>query len=268
MTGPTGATGPGLTGATGVVGPTGVTGPTGATGPGLTGATGATGVTGPTGTTGATGPGLTGATGATGVTGPTGTTGATGPGLTGATGATGVTGPTGTTGATGPGLTGPTGATGVTGAVGPTGLLPSIAFTAQKLADQLLTSVDTVVIFETENFDFPGMYDPVNGQATAPIDGVYAINGNITVSSTLTSGIIRINVNGIPVATYMIQTFMKVVKIGFQSLLTAGDIVTVSGLNTSVSTSSISGSANVSPVDPNENLSWFAMNLIFPYTPL
>jgi len=52
-TGPTGATGAGLTGATGA------TGPTGATGAGLTGATGATGPT------GATGAGLTGATGAT-----------------------------------------------------------------------------------------------------------------------------------------------------------------------------------------------------------
>ncbi|ATD76445.1 BclA C-terminal domain-containing protein [Bacillus velezensis] len=121
ITGATGGTGPtGFTGATGVTGPTGFTGATGVTGP--TGFTGATGVTGPTGFTGATGvTGPTGFTGATGVTGPTGFTGATGvTGPTGFTGATGGTGPTGSTGATGG--TGPTGITGATGGTGPTGI--------------------------------------------------------------------------------------------------------------------------------------------------
>ncbi|MGX6580591.1 BclA C-terminal domain-containing protein [Bacillus velezensis] len=120
ITGATGGTGPtGFTGATGVTGPTGFTGATGVTGP--TGFTGATGVTGPTGFTGATGvTGPTGFTGATGGTGPTGSTGATGgTGPTGITGATGGTGPTGITGATG--VTGPTGSTGATGGTGPTG---------------------------------------------------------------------------------------------------------------------------------------------------
>ncbi|MEL3984984.1 collagen-like protein [Bacillus velezensis] len=120
ITGATGVSGPtGFTGATGDTGPTGITGATGGTGP--TGSTGATGVTGPTGFTGATGvTGPTGFTGATGVTGPTGITGATGgTGPTGSTGATGVTGPTGITGVTGG--TGPTGFTGATGGTGPIG---------------------------------------------------------------------------------------------------------------------------------------------------
>ncbi|WP_318654267.1 BclA C-terminal domain-containing protein [Bacillus velezensis] len=120
ITGATGVSGPtGFTGATGVSGPTGITGATGGTGP--TGSTGATGGTGPTGFTGATGvSGPTGFTGATGGTGPTGSTGATGEtGPTGFTGATGGTGPTGFTGATGG--TGPTGSTGATGGTGPTG---------------------------------------------------------------------------------------------------------------------------------------------------
>ncbi|MGF7489078.1 collagen-like protein [Bacillus velezensis] len=144
ITGATGVSGPtGFTGATGVSGPTGITGATGGTGPtgstgatggtGPTGFTGATGVSGPTGFTGATGgTGPTGSTGATGETGPTGFTGATGgTGPTGFTGATGGTGPTGSTGATGgtgstgstgaTGVTGPTGITGATGDTGPTG---------------------------------------------------------------------------------------------------------------------------------------------------
>jgi hypothetical protein len=95
-------------------------GPTGATGPQVTGPTGSTGaastVTGPTGAQGNTGP--TGSTGAAStVTGPTGSTGSTGPSVTGPTGAPStVTGPTGSTGATGFGATGPQGDTGPTGA--------------------------------------------------------------------------------------------------------------------------------------------------------
>lgn len=94
-------------------------GPTGATGPQVTGPTGSTGaastVTGPTGSTG---PSVTGPTGAAStVTGPTGSTGSTGPSVTGPTGAAStVTGPTGSTGATGFGATGPQGETGPTGA--------------------------------------------------------------------------------------------------------------------------------------------------------
>lgn len=94
-------------------------GPTGATGPQVTGPTGSTGaastVTGPTGAQGNTGP--TGSTGAAStVTGPTGSTGSTGPSVTGPTGAPStVTGPTGSTGATGAGATGPQGDTGPTG---------------------------------------------------------------------------------------------------------------------------------------------------------
>jgi hypothetical protein len=74
--GPSGPTGPSVTGPTGSVGPTGpsVTGPTGTTGP-----TGRVGVTGPTGI-GATGPtGIAGATGPTGHIGPVGVTGPIGP---------------------------------------------------------------------------------------------------------------------------------------------------------------------------------------------
>ncbi|WP_205666508.1 type I secretion C-terminal target domain-containing protein [Acinetobacter sp. ANC 4973] len=116
-TGATGGTG--STGATGDTGATGGTGSTGATGDiGATGSTGVTGATGGTGSTGATGDiGATGSTGVTGATGGTGSTGATGDiGATGSTGSTGGTGSTGSTGATGDtGATGGTGSTGVSG---------------------------------------------------------------------------------------------------------------------------------------------------------
>jgi hypothetical protein len=137
VTGATGIQGPtGATGATGIQGPTGatgiqgITGPTGATGiQGATGPTGATGIHGPTGATGIQGP-----TGATGIQGPTGPTGATGDfGPTGATGVQGPTGPTGATGIQGPtgatGDFGPTGATGATGIQGPTGATGDIGVT-------------------------------------------------------------------------------------------------------------------------------------------
>jgi len=100
--GATGVTGPiGTTGATGpqgnasvVAGPVGATGSTGPQG--LTGLTGNT-VIGSTGATGVTG--NVGATGSTGITGNVGATGATG--LTGSTGAFGVGGATGATGSSG-----------------------------------------------------------------------------------------------------------------------------------------------------------------------
>jgi len=264
VTGYTGPTGPGLTGATGPIGPTGVTGSTGPTGPGLTGATGPIGPTGVTGSTGPTGPGLTGPTGPVGPIGPIGDIGPTGPGLTGPTGPVGPIGPIGDIGPTGPGLTGATGAVGPTGPMGPTGIFPQVAFTAQKLNDQLLTSTDSVIVFETENFDLPNMYDPSTGVAVVPQTGIYAIEGNITVSTTLTSGIFRINVNNIPVATFMMNTFMKMITINFQASLTVGDVVTISGLNNSIAPSSVEGVNNVSPADPNENLSWFSMILRIP----
>ena len=138
-TGWTGVTGPqGLTGFTGCTGPTGpqglsgLTGATGSTGPGFTGWTGPTGLQGLTGFTGSTGPtGRTGPTGCTGFTGPTGA-GFTGPqglqgfpgidGDDGAPGLPGVTGPTGFSGPTGQqGSTGYTGLPGVTGLTGPQG---------------------------------------------------------------------------------------------------------------------------------------------------
>ena len=101
--GPQGATGIGITGATGVVGVTGATGVVGVTGAtGVVGVTGATGVVGVTGATGV--EGVTGATGVVGVTGATGVegvTGATGIGITGATGVVGVSGATGAIGVTG-----------------------------------------------------------------------------------------------------------------------------------------------------------------------
>src|SRR5262249_7223707 len=94
-TGPTGASLPGPTGATGADGAPGPTGPTGADGTvGPPGATGADGAPGPTGATGS--DGVAGATGPTGPDGATGPTGATGnDGTNGADGATGATGPTG-----------------------------------------------------------------------------------------------------------------------------------------------------------------------------
>ena len=121
----------GVSGATGIQGPTGVTGVVGVTGP--TGATGVVGVTGATGVEGATGvqgaTGVVGVTGATGVQGITGVQGATGvQGDLGATGATGVQGITGATGVTGViGVSGATGATGVIGVSGATGATGVIA---------------------------------------------------------------------------------------------------------------------------------------------
>lgn len=105
-TGPQGATGAGVTGATGPIGGTGATGPIGASGAtGPVGRTGATGPQGIQGVQGATGAGVTGATGPQGiqgVTGPQGVQGFTGAGVTGATGPQGATGAVGASGATGP----------------------------------------------------------------------------------------------------------------------------------------------------------------------
>ena len=86
------------TGATGIIGSTGVTGNNGTTGAtGMIGSTGSYGSTGSTGATGSTGNiGTTGSSGSTGVTGFTGAIGY--PGNTGSTGITGLVGVTGSTG--------------------------------------------------------------------------------------------------------------------------------------------------------------------------
>ena len=113
-----------LSGAQGVMGPTGGVGPTGPQGViGFTGPTGAVGPTGPQGNLGPTGPqgnlGNLGPTGPQGNLGPTGPKGDTGQGT---LGPTGPTGPQGNLGPTGPqGVKGPTGPTGATGPTGPTG---------------------------------------------------------------------------------------------------------------------------------------------------
>ena len=95
----------GATGAASTV--AGATGLSGATGVGLTGATGISDVPGATGLSGASGIGETGATGI-------GETGATGVSVTGASGIAGATG-VGLTGATGVSITGATGSAGATG---------------------------------------------------------------------------------------------------------------------------------------------------------
>lgn len=178
-------------------GPTGNAGATGATGPtGAAGSTGATGVTGATGATGGTG--ITGPTGPTGVgaTGPTGVTGATGdPGVTGPTGPTGPIGATGNTGATGP--TGVAGPTGFTGPTGPTGAFTSSFGSFWSTTTQ---SVLSPLEVQWENIG------PANGIALAGAPpntdiilnqtGAYLVNLTLITSSTLSSNLFSIAVNG------------------------------------------------------------------------
>ncbi|MGY0105956.1 BclA C-terminal domain-containing protein [Bacillus velezensis] len=209
ITGATGVTGPtGITGATGGTGSTGITGATGGTGP--TGFTGATGVTGPTGFTGATGvTGPTGFTGATGGTGPTGSTGATGgTGPTGITGATGGTGPTGITGATG--VTGPTGSTGATGGTGPTGSTGTSLTATSGYASNTGGGVVAVIVGGTtislpneQNLSADITANAANTVFTVAPAGRYYISYHIN----LTAGLLvssRILINGTPPASSII----------------------------------------------------------------
>ncbi|MDF4194069.1 MULTISPECIES: BclA C-terminal domain-containing protein [Bacillus amyloliquefaciens group] len=209
ITGATGVSGPtGFTGATGVSGPTGITGATGGTGP--TGSTGATGGTGPTGSTGATGvSGPTGFTGATGGTGPTGSTGATGgTGPTGSTGATGVSGPTGFTGATGG--TGPTGFTGATGGTGPTGSTGTSLTATSGYASNTGGGVVAVIVGGTtislpneQNLSADITANAANTVFTVAPAGRYYISYHIN----LTAGLLvssRILINGTPPASSII----------------------------------------------------------------
>ncbi|WP_446476192.1 BclA C-terminal domain-containing protein [Bacillus velezensis] len=221
ITGATGVSGPtGFTGATGVSGPTGITGATGGTGPtgstgatggtGPTGFTGATGVSGPTGFTGATGgTGPTGSTGATGETGPTGFTGATGgTGPTGFTGATGGTGPTGITGATGD--TGPTGSTGATGGTGPTGSTGTSLTATSGYASNTGGGVVAVIVGGTtislpneQNLSADITVNAANTVFTVAPAGRYYISYHIN----LTAGLLvssRILINGTPPASSII----------------------------------------------------------------
>ncbi|MGV7064586.1 BclA C-terminal domain-containing protein [Bacillus velezensis] len=209
ITGATGVSGPtGFTGATGVSGPTGITGATGGTGP--TGSTGATGGTGPTGFTGATGvSGPTGFTGATGGTGPTGSTGATGgTGPTGSTGATGGTGPTGSTGATGD--TGPTGSTGAIGETGPTGSTGTSLTATSGYASNTGGGVVAVIVGGTtislpneQNLSADITANAANTVFTVAPAGRYYISYHIN----LTAGLLvssRILINGTPPASSII----------------------------------------------------------------
>nr|WP_248309090.1 collagen-like protein [Bacillus velezensis] len=209
ITGATGVTGPtGSTGATGGTGPTGITGATGGTGPtGFTGATGGTGPTGSTGATGGTGP--TGFTGATGVTGPTGFTGATGvTGPTGSTGAIGETGPTGITGATG--VTGPTGSTGATGGTGPTGITGTSLTATSGYASNTGGGVVAVIVGGTtislpneQNLSADITANAANTVFTVAPAGRYYISYHIN----LTAGLLvssRILINGTPPASSII----------------------------------------------------------------
>ncbi|MCY0088732.1 MULTISPECIES: BclA C-terminal domain-containing protein [Bacillus amyloliquefaciens group] len=198
----------GITGATGVSGPTGFTGATGGTGPtGITGATGDTGPTGFTGATGGTGP--TGITGATGVSGPTGITGATGAtGPTGITGATGVSGPTGITGATG--VSGPTGITGATGVSGPTGITGTSLTATSGYASNTGGGVVAVIVGGTtislpneQNLSADITANAANTVFTVAPAGRYYISYHIN----LTAGLLvssRILINGTPPASSII----------------------------------------------------------------
>ncbi|KSV98623.1 hypothetical protein AR443_10115 [Bacillus velezensis] len=174
----------GITGATGVTGPTGFTGATGGTGP--TGITGAIGETGPTGITGA-----------TGVTGPTGITGA-----------TGGTGPTGSTGATG--VTGPTGSTGATGGTGPTGITGTSLTATSGYASNTGGGVVAVIVGGTtislpneQNLSADITVNAANTVFTVAPAGRYYISYHIN----LTAGLLvssRILINGTPPASSII----------------------------------------------------------------
>ncbi|RXK31382.1 hypothetical protein A6g_03505 [Bacillus velezensis] len=174
----------GITGATGVTGPTGFTGATGGTGP--TGITGAIGETGPTGITGA-----------TGVTGPTGITGA-----------TGGTGPTGITGATG--VTGPTGITGATGGTGPTGITGTSLTATSGYASNTGGGVVAVIVGGTtislpneQNLSADITVNAANTVFTVAPAGRYYISYHIN----LTAGLLvssRILINGTPPASSII----------------------------------------------------------------
>jgi collagen type VII alpha len=187
MFGPTGSTGmTGPRGAIGYTGYTGCTGPTGKIGP-----TGSTGCTGQIGRTGPTGPiGLAGIDGVTGSIGPTGPTGLAGiDGVTGSTGSTGSTGlagtngVTGSTGDTGPSGQGLTGDTGPIGPIGPTGLIGNTGDTGppgSALFDQSLNTTNNVSFNKLE---------VTNGEiSTSCTTGSLLADGGIGVFKGITIG--------------------------------------------------------------------------------
>jgi hypothetical protein len=160
---------------------------TGPTGPSVTGPTGAASeITGPTG------PGTPGPTGpASEVTGPTGAdvTGPTGP-------ASEITGPTGPAaiGPTGPEVTGPAGPT------GPTGVGSSFTQACrvyQTVADSISSAWTDVLAFGAESFDTDSMHDNVtnNSRITFTTAGRYCVGGQLRLANNTVIGL-AIRVDG------------------------------------------------------------------------
>ncbi|WP_339797759.1 hypothetical protein MKY19_22430 [Paenibacillus sp. FSL R5-0744] len=139
---------------------------------------------------------------------------------------------TGATGATG--VTGVTGATGTTGATGVTGPVPVSAFRVNKDDQQQLIG-DTVITFQTVEFDLNGEFNPLTSTFTPIQNGIYLIIGSIFFVNNLVADFkasVRIEKNGVVVAEdseVSLGSFGNAIYVEVSSilLLQAGDQVRI-----------------------------------------